>query len=160
MSLKTGRLRCFCTAFVTHRDLVLGTRLAMPEMAGAEAIPAKTFRCLTLEGIKVASCVSSSFLVWLQISLRSCLLCTYMIDKKCLIYLLDCLHQSLILHLEIYPEKFRSLFFLYIQNAHPVFLPLCVLRQQWQHFMEISKSFSSLQGLLAKNQKLRVADQC
>lgn len=50
VSLKTGRLCCFWAAFVTlaivHCDLVLGTRLAMPEMAGAEAVPAKAFRCL------------------------------------------------------------------------------------------------------------------
>ena len=50
MSLKTGRLCCFCPAFVAlaiiHCDLVLGTRLAMPEMAGAEAILAKAFLCL------------------------------------------------------------------------------------------------------------------
>ena len=99
--------------------------------------------------------------MWLQISLRSCLLCTYMIDKKYLIYLLDCLHQSLILHLEeICPGKLCSLFFLYIQNIHSVFMPLHVLRQEWQHFMEISKSLSPLQGLLAKNQKLRIAEQC
>ena len=84
-----------------------------------------------------------------------------MIDKKCLIYLLDYLRQSLIFLLEeICPGKLCSLFFLYIQNIHPVFVPLHVLRQQWQHFMEISKSLSPLQGLLAKNQKLRIPEQC